>query len=86
MTVKEEAQVKSEAAEPKLEKDVSDDVVEVGDQGSDAEDDGPARRQGKKGNKPRSMNFESYDYVGENSDIGVILALKSERFNKKVVF
>ena len=27
-----------------------------------------------------------YDYAGENKDIGVILALRTERYSRKVVF
>ena len=33
-----------------------------------------------------SQSWQGYDYQGEKPEIGVILALKNERFSNKVVF
>ena len=33
-----------------------------------------------------NTNQQGYEYKGENNDIGIILALRSERFNNKVVY
>lgn len=85
MIVKQEIGAKKEGtADPKTEEETN--VVETNDilpETNDDDDSGSGNRKNRKG---RATNSEGHDFEGENSSIGVVIGLKSERFNKKVVF
>ena len=85
MTVKEEVITKKEdPSDAKLEAD--DGNNHEGVEGIQYDDDEAARGNNQKHKRGRNMFSQGYEYEGENSTIGVVLALKSERFNMKVVF
>ena len=86
MTVKQEPTIKKEPfIVPKIEPDSSKDRADPPGTDNNNNDNGSATNKLNK-KKAWIFNSDGYDYQGKNPSIRVILALKSKRFNKKVVF
>ena len=56
------------------------------DSNMDMNEEGKGEKYKAKKHLTTNATMQGYDYRGKHNDIGVILALRSERFNNRVVF
>ena len=82
MGIKEE----STAKESEEQADNKQGILKNNNQTQSEERVGSGRNNKNNNYNPTTITSHSYDYSGENKDIGVILAMRTERYSKKVVF